>query len=573
MSRFYDRLKEIQFKKKNVRIFLMVLFISASLAQLTLFQNCGKLETINDVTNSSTDTDTDTDVAETPPPPPPPPPPSSSNGDLFVSPITAGTVDVTLYPQSTVALNQPTNIVFGVPFPKSFVTDSSKIRVLNAGGTEIPSFVVTTTNWRNFQSPSTITSIKSVQVGITMTFANTNPVSIKIAWGTSRGSTITNTFTASSTWGSMASGSNPTEYPGTILEPKVYATLPVSWMSRSLLKSRFVANGEVSTYKWFDDLFIKFSNDAVGTSTPYKTTEEPWLYDRAQTLYFAYFRSGDVNWLRHAHRAAQFYKTNIDSSGNFKLGGDAKYVYGQSMLYDLILTGDTSLVATIENTRKPHDSWPTNYSSSVNFWTERHAAYALLASLAAFDATGATSDATRAKALFNSYFKMQQTPGNGWTKNGCTLHTSDQHDPDEDLPSVVCSPWMGALLTDAVWRYYILSEDQNALIFLADYGDYIHNYALTTEDGLRLPYYGASSYGNTEDGDIEHTCDVMGVSVKALWAKKALGRDSTNVATDVQALINSCQANLNDARINPPRKYNWWFGTNSEFSWLLGNLP
>lgn len=670
MSRFYNHLSKIQFKRKNVRAFLMFLLISTSLTQLTLFQNCGKIETISSLDNSSTGVDTDKatyswtygpwsscsspscvtqtrtatcmknlkgvitvesnqtlcpaqtqqltqacsvtvpacgvvvgscqnsgspicntstgrmmqarmcapsgatcsggcpslDVGACPVTPPP-----SSSGALFVSPVTAGTVDVTLYPQSTVTLNQSTNIVFGIPFPKGFVTDSTKIRVLNSSGTEIPSFVMTTTNWRDFQSPSTIISIKSVQIGIAMTFANTNPVAIKVQWGTSRGSSITNTFSASSTWGSMASGPNPTEYPGTIMEPKVYATLPPSWMSQSLLKTRFVANGEVSTYKWFDDLFMKFSSDA--TTTSYKTDSEPWLYDRAQTLYFAYFRSGDVNWLRRGHRAAQFYKASINSSGNFTLGGDAKYVYGQSMLYDLMLTGDISLVATIENTRTPHSSWPTNYSSDTNFWTERHAAYALLSSLAAFDATGAASDATRAKALFNDYFKMQQTPGNGWAKNGCTLHTHDQHDPDEDLPDVVCSPWMGALLTDAVFRYYVLSEDQNALKFLADYADYIHNYALTTEGGLRLPYYGASSYGNTTDGDIEHACDVMGVAVKGYWAKAALGLSTTNAAKDSNDLLASCKANLNDARISPPRKYNWWFGTNSDFSWMLGNLP
>lgn len=502
------------------------------------------------------------------------PPPTSSNGSLFVAPVTSGTVEVTLYPQSAVTLNQSTNIAFGVPFPKGFVTDSSKIRVLNASGTEIPSFVTTTTNWRNF-STGAAESIKSVQIGIAMTFANKNAVTIKVQWGSSRSQNLTNTFTVASTWTSMAnSGVNTSEYPGTINEPTVFATLPTSWMSQSLLKTRYLASGENATYKWFDDAFLKFSNYATASSTDYKTGNEPWLYDRAQTIFFQYFKTGDVNWLRRAHRAAQFYKNNITSSGTFALGGDAKYVYGQSMLYDLMLTGDTSLSTTIDNTKKPHASWTTNYSSSTNFWTERHSAYALLAVLSAFEANGAVADANRAKALFNNYFKMQQTPGNGWTKIGCPLHTHEQHDPEEDLPSVVCSPWMGALLTDAIWKYYQLSLDQNALVYLSDYADYLHNYALTGSSNSRNPYYGASNYGNTGKGDPEHACDVMGSMVKGLWAKQALGLSTTTALSEVNGTLAACKANLASYNsVSPPRKYNWWFGTNSDFSWMMENLP
>lgn len=497
-----------------------------------------------------------------------------TNGNLFVPVQTSGTVDITLHPQSSTILNQPTNIVFGMPFPKGFVTNATNIRVVNTSGTEIPSFVTALNYWRNFQSPSTTISLRSVQIGIAYTFTNRNPVTLRVQWGAPRESTLTPAFTAASTWVPISNGVNPSEYPASanVQEPRVYVTHPSSWLSQSLIKTRTTSLGEVSAYSWFDTEFSDFSVNATN-ATAHQTTSEPWLYDRAQTIYFMYLRGGSVDWLRRGHRAAQFYKANINSSGGFVLGGDSKYVYGQSMVYDLMLTGDTSLLPIIERTRLPHNGWTTNFSASTGFWTERGQAYAMHAALAAFEATGSATDATRATALFNSVFNMQQNPGSGWTRIGCPLHTRNQHDPSEPIPDVMCSPWMGALIADAVWKYYILSQDNNALIYLADYGDYIHNYGLVNEGGLRIPYYAASYMGNTGSGEIDHACDVLGAIVKAYWAKEALGRNSSTMATETTALLNSCQANLSSSSISPPRKYSWWFGTNSDFSWLLSNLP
>ncbi|MES2768658.1 MAG: hypothetical protein V4596_05875 [Bdellovibrionota bacterium] len=498
----------------------------------------------------------------------------TTNGNLFVPAVTAGTTDITLHPQSSTILNQPTNVVFGIPFPKGFVASTANIRVLNSANSEVPSFVTAINYWRNFQTPATTISLKSVQIGITYTFTDRNPVTMRVQWGTARANTITSTFSAASTWVPISNGVNPSEYPasGNVQEPRVYVTHSPSWLSQSLLKTRTTALNEVSSYNWFDTEFSDFSTQAAN-ATAHQTTSEPWLYDRAQTLYFMYFRSGSVDWLRRGHRASQFYKANINSSGGFVLGGDSKYVYGQSMLYDMMITGDTSLIPVIERTRLPHNGWPTTFSASTGFWTERNQAYAMLAALAAFDATGLATDATRATALFNNVFNMQQNPGNGWTRIGCPLHTRNQHDPSEPIPDVMCSPWMGALIADAVWRYYILSLDNNALIYLADYGDYIHNYGLVTEGGLRIPYYASSYLGNTGSGEIDHACDVMGATVKAYWAKEALGRNSATMATDASALLTSCQANLSSSSISPARKYSWWFGTNSDFGWLLSNLP
>ena len=341
-------------------------------------------------------------------------------------------------------------------------------------------------------------------------------------------------------------------------------------MGQSLIQTRTIAVNSDPNSSWFDQAFLTFSNQATTATTAYQTTFEPWLYDRAQTIFIAYFRTGQLNWLRRAHRAAQFYKFNIAANGSFALGGDAKYVYGQSLLYDFMLTGDESILPVIERTLQPHAGWPANFSAATGFWTERNSAYALHAALAAFDASGNAVQANRAQSLFAGYLSMQQTPINGWVKNGCAMHTRQQHDPSEDIPEVMCSPWMGALLADAIWRYYILSENRQALVFLADFADYIQVYGLYNSGGLRLPYYGATSFGTSPpDGDEEHTCDVLGALSRGYWAKKTLGRPTANLIIEVNNLRASCENNLSGASLSPARKFNWWFGTNSDWQWLL----
>ena len=504
----------------------------------------------------------------------PPTPSTASLNSLFVTLTAGGAADVTLHPSAQAVGVANQTVVFGVPFPKGTVSDVNQIRVLDSNNQEIPSQVSVINSWRDFQNPANITSIRSARIVVQRTFSSTTPLAIKVQFGVPRTQTLAGVFDASATWQSISIGANPAEYPASaaVREPVVYATLTPEWMSQCLLQTRTATLNSVAAYNTFDNAFIRHTNTAV-TGTVYQTGSEPWLYDRAQTLFIAYFRTGDVVRLRAAHRAAQFYKANITATGAFALGGDAKYTYGQSMNYDLMLTGDSTLNPVILRALQPHAGWPTNFSATTGFWTERNSAYALHAALAAYDATGDAAHSARARALFNSYFSMQQTPINNWTKNGCALHTSAQHDPSEILPAVMCSPWMGALMSDAVWKYYLLSQDSNALVYLADYADYLQSYTLYNQGALRLPYYGATSYGHTDaDGDEEHTCDVMGAFVRGFWAKKALGRNTSNLTADRDNLISACQANVNGSGLSPLRKYSWWFGTNSDFSWFMGSL-
>lgn len=553
--------------------------IVSLLMLIVLFQNCSGQFSKKPIGLASTEATNETPLPTPSPAPAPAPTPSPApvvinTASLFVTLPPIGVASVTLHPSSQAVAAGDSVVIFAMPFPKGVVSDLNFIRVLDGNNVEIPSQVSAQNFWRDFQNPTQIVSLRSVRIVIRRTFANTNPQSIQVQYGAQRTQNLVGVFDLATTWQSISLGPNPTEYPAAanVREPLVYATLSPDWISACLLQSRTAAVNSVASTTAFDTAFLRHTNTAT-TGTTYQTGFEPWLYDRAQTLFIAYFRTGDITRLRAAHRAAQFYKANITAGGAFALGGDAKYVYGQSMLYDYMLTADATLLPVIERATMAHSGWPTNVSLNTNFWTERNSAYALQSVLAAFDATGSASYAARARALFQSYFSLQQQPLNNWVKNGCSMHTNTQHDPSETIPAVMCSPWMGALLSEAIWKYYLLSMDQNALIYLADFADYIQMHALYTLGAFRLPYYGATSYGRTDpDGDQEHTCDVMGALVRGAWAKKALGRDTSNLTADRNALISACQSNVTGSGLSPLRKYSWWFGTTSDFSWFLSTL-
>jgi hypothetical protein len=355
--------------------------------------------------------------------------------------------------------------------------------------------------------------------------------------------------------------------------------------------------GENTSLGWWDSALVNYARTSVNdlaSTVPSSSfinliAEEPWLYDRALTLFTVYIRTGDVNWLRRAHRAAQFYSKRVGSNGIFTLSSysaDLKYSYAMSPLIDYMFTGDEALRTTVDRVAQAGlREWQASYSGSTGFWTERHHTYALLAALAAYQSTGSSTHAQRATALVNLTIEMSQNAAN------CPLHTVEQHEGDAGDTRQMCSPWMDALLAEAMLQYYILSEDQRVLTWLSGMGDYVRQYAvydgsLSGSDlaGRILPWYMAGTSSHLDDGlgwgDLEHTCDVAGLAAKAVWAKRRLGLAHASTETVADQLLSSCQyvlgywhrstPTLPEYRLSPPRKFSWWFGSSSDLEWMLG---
>lgn len=520
--------------------------------------------------------------------------------NLFAPPLTQGAVDVVLHPGATVVNKGPVKVVFGVPFPRGFLTDAARIRVGESNGTEIPSASQELAPWRSLSANGTTASTRAVLVYIEYSFTSTSPVAVKLQWGVPRTRSLVGALPAPSTlWTSMANGHSPGEYPTSdnIREPAVYATLPAAWLGQTLLHGPAQAAGQNSTFAWWDTAMPGFASTAVNevaaTVLPenlisYATDAEPWLFDRAMTLFNLYIRTGDVHWLRHAHRAAQWYAMRVDANGIFTLKGDddLKYSYGASLLTDFFLTGDSSLAAPIQRVAQAGERlWQTNYSRTQHFWTERHHAYALRAALAAYQLTGNAAQGKRARDLVGLTANMSNNAAH------CPLHTMEQHEGDASN-ELICSPWMSALLSDAVMDYYIVSEDPSALNWLAGMGDYVRDHGIYDASFVHpelkdrwVPWYLAGvTYKNDDNnpgwGDMEHACDVGAMTARAAWAKRQLGQsDAATVQQAAQRLMDTCQYVLNDWhrntrtlaewRLSPPRKFNWWFGGALGYDWFF----
>src|SRR5690606_15499054 len=164
----------------------------------------------------------------------------------------------------------------------------------------------------------------------------------------------------------------------------------------------------------------------------------------------------------------------------------------------------------------------------------------------AYQATGDAAHAQRATALVNLTIQMSQNAV------GCPLHTVEQHEGDAGDTRMMCSPWMGAILAEAMLQYYTLSEDTRVLQWLSGMGDYLRSHALYDGSlsggdlsGRMLPWYMAGAGNHLDDGlgwgDLEHTCDVAGLAAKSVWAKRRLGLAHAQTETMADQLIASCQ--------------------------------
>jgi hypothetical protein len=520
--------------------------------------------------------------------------------DLMPDVPSEGTVEVTLHPGAQATIGSPTVVSFGAPFPRGALTDAGKLRARIAGGDELPIHAEALLPWHVFPGRAEAgESIRSAMVSVEVTFSSEQPLVIELEYGVAPTLTMAAVPDPRADWVDVTDGEFPD---GTVTEPPVYATFPAAWLGDCVLRTRTTPVDSDPTYAWLDESLVGFAHTAVN-DVPDSVTElidyigdaSAWLFDRTSTLYGVYARTGDVKWLRHAHRSAQFYLGLIQSDGTFELKpGDLKYSYGRALLIDYIFTGQPELIDAIERIAAAGEDWDPTYDLDTNFWTERHQTYALLAALAAWEATGAPAHAQRTRQVAEVSFDLAASPAvASWPDDGCMLHGMTAHEgAGGDEP--VCSPWMSALFADAVWVYYSHTADAAALDFLASLGSYVAEYGVYTTDEIdggtfTVPWYLSSSVTQFSDSgafdDMEHTCDVGGLVARAAWAEYARGGNPSALRAAAGDLIDACEFNLDswhrpngpdsgltEWRLSPERKFNWWFGTTSDMGWLLHEI-
>ncbi len=407
----------------------------------------------------------------------------------------------------------------------------------------------------------------------------------------------------------------------TILEPKVWVTLPSSWLMKQNL------NGPVAPIsdQQIREYLLGYARTAVNDASPevvtfersdngqglidWRVEVEGWLYDRPQTLWNVYIQTGDLKWLRHAHRASQYYASWIaidDSRPPYRRGafrkkpvsswrdrGDPKYSVSGGLLTAYLLAGDAHLLARIVaiadfvgeqvSTRLPPAS------SRDALWSERLVAISLADALYAFEATGAERYRKRAIDIVNGIFEDIATPPHGYPPDmrGILLHTWMVHE-GIDKAGWIMSPWMSALLVEALGNYYSLSGDKRALKAIYNYAKFVSDHGLVEQtcaenSGLGLaPRYLASKDSSSShfQAPKEHAYDVLGMLYRGIWAGEQLGWATELIRRQVGGLRGCALASFADGKINadgnraayriaPTRKFNWWFGSTSSTDWFI----
>jgi hypothetical protein len=546
---------------------------------------------------------------------------------FLAPPVTSGSIPVSLCPTENLAAG-PRLVTFGVPFPRGSLTQAglSTVRLLR-NDVEVPIYVDQLAPWRHrYNGAIDGASVRIARVQLNLTFAGTACESLQLAWGgVPRTQNIAALTSPRSGWHTVQSGTFVAA--DAVEEPDVFAVLPKTWLSNGVLKgvrslpfddaiatTRDNPQTMSGTQHWpghseadraLKNNFYSVVNEddarvTVANQCPYKTGFDPWLYDRPSTMYTLYFRSGTLKTLREAVRASDYYADRINAQGFFTLrAGDTKYAYAENLAYTAWLTGDTSLAGKITAVVSAHDSFNHVWQNDPDrFWTERHAAFKLLANVVAYEFNGGNALRDKINGLVAELARHQNGANGAIPQptgfvDGGFYHYGSQHDGDWDDASFGGSSWMSVLLVDALTRAYASAEDASTATILRRLGTFLSAATVTTidhmydtyEEPLALPRYAMLSNGT--DGqvnaeDVEHALDVASGLAWAAYFADAQGFPSQTLhdrANDVYFTYdtgvnywirpNAPASGATAFRVSPWRKWGWEHRVAAGFGWAM----
>lgn len=544
--------------------------------------------------------------------------------------VPQGGITVQLCPAPGLTGSAPRLVTFGLPLPRGSLTAAqlNTVRVLR-DGVEQPAFVDPLTPWRHRRIAALDgSSVRVARIQLSQTFSGDACRSIEVSWGGAPRTQNLPALTSPRTgWHVVTSGSYIAA--DAVEEPDVLAVLPRQWLANGAIKgvqhqpfdasvgdardnpalldatAHWPAEVELDqAQKNFFFALINEDDPAVSAANRcnYKTDYEPWLYDRAAAMYVLYLRSGSVKSLREAVRAADFYADRINASGYFSLrNGDTKYAYAESLAYTAWLTGDTSLLAKVTAVVTAQDSFGHVWQNDPDrFWTERHAAFKLLANAIAYELNGGSAQATKVDGLIAELVRHQNGAGGAIPQppgfvDGGFYHYGSQHDSDWDDASLGASSWMSMLLADAVLRAYASAEDDASAALLRRLGNFLAAATIDTTahsyegfaGALALPRYAILSNGSdgqVNEDDVEHAIDVAaGVAWAAYFADRAgMSAQAQALRQRAQDLYFTYDTAVNEwiqpggpaagrqaYRVSPWRKWAWEHRVSAGFGWAL----
>jgi Bacterial Ig domain len=559
---------------------------------------------------------------------------------FFAPPQENGSIFVRLYPTEDVRTGIPTLVTFGVPFTRGSMTEPGlqQLRVL-LNGQEIPANVSALTPWRhttNTAVDNQYVRVARIQITYTPTAAYPNYDQVVVDWGNaSRTRSVATFLDPRSAWHLVTTGSFTAA--DNVYEPDVYAVLPAAFLSLGALTLTQAAPFEAAVSPLQDDphtmlnaqgwpgylelqnaeknfFYSLIDNDPRVTAAnqcPYKMGYEPWLYDRSSAIYNLYFQSGFFVALREAVRSSQFYMNNLytDQStpmvaGIFKLknpnpagyigANGAMYSYNENLAYTYWLVGDDKplpYISWVAAAQKNINDEPTHWTPGAPAWTERHNAFRLLDYLVAYEVTGAGKEDLL--SVVSDLIWLQNGAGGQIPANrvdGGLYHYGQQ--AEDGTPGILmASPWLSALVVNAMAREYGISEDPAVASFLVRMGTFI-SAALRTDEQeeygvgpLLYADYLMRYDGTTDQRDgsqVEHALDVQTALAWGYFFSILSNQPNSVFKQSASSLYTTYHYGVQywtrpDApaagnfayRVNPWRKYGWQYHPAVSLTWIM----
>ncbi|MDD2770555.1 MAG: hypothetical protein PHT19_17705, partial [Methylococcus sp.] len=523
------------------------------------------------------------------------------------------------------AVGQTQRVSFGFPLPPSTLVNTDNIRVTNSAGQEIPAFIRSLGAWEHMPDQRLLCGglmasgnpgIRSVLIQFDMAFADASPVTMTVGVNRARSMNLATEVPVRESYrvvndGTYAPSVNTSGL--TIREPNVLSAVDHRYLACTNVFPMVNTTGSrpylASSDQATDDFFYSQINQhwkkqswAVTSAEDivnFYTDSEPWLYDRAGGFYNSYFRSGNADMLREAHRAADHYAQNIYGPedcastyypycvGSFKLKNtdplypypDVKYSYSESLLSNYLLTGDATVLKKIG-----YISWFMEFHVGLTGTvdTERGLGFALLAHAVDAELTGSIHQRSVVDEGVNAMRARQTSPLDGNAPNGCFNY------PPEGQTHTF-SPWMSSLLAHGFLRSYQATSHASVPPALVDLGQCEITRGMAALQpgesgpmsvGRYYPYYIAYSFGTPGDADgfnpwngFEHAIDVaIPVSLGAYFstdasqkatlsnlAKELLLTHDESIAYWTRDGADTQAAGRSKYRVSPPRKWLWQY--------------
>ncbi|MFV8755678.1 hypothetical protein ACNOYE_34435 [Nannocystaceae bacterium ST9] len=347
--------------------------------------------------------------------------------------------------------------------------------------------------------------------------------------------------------------------------PRVWVLIDPAWSSASRVFGPLDLESDVDD-PWAT--LCDYETWGLDAFVAAQASADVWLYDRPTALYRGHLRQGDAESLRAAYIEAAIYFAGMTGSGDQvqipvpAKQDDLKYHYTQGLAFHYLLTGDDRFRERAEDVGERLASmWPSpGYAGGDDFWTERHAGFALLGYVWAEIVSDDQADefaslADEAAAAYADVIADDPSGGSAPAiGERCFMHSATAH--GEDFGTWGCSPWMSAILAEGIDAW--AGEREGAVDL--DAGDMLislgRSIALHGLDGGGKPTYWMAFDGASEIDDYdEHWGESAYVLALAQWWDARL-----NGAPDpalVTATADLTQGTATYAEIGQLRSFNW----------------